>query len=234
MAGVLRFLLAVACLPLCAVFPVVLWIVVFSNQGVFAGTGIPNGGFWMLGGAAVFVAISICLPAPIRVYVLGHELTHALWALCFGARVSKLKVGLEGGEVSVSKSNVWITLAPYFFPFYTIVLLLVALVVRGFVKPFPCPDAWLFGIGFTWCFHALFTLRALAQTQPDVEEYGRLFSWSFIWIANGVGILLGIIAVTPLTFRQAGRLMGTTTISFYMAIARGAVHLVDIVRQALA
>lgn len=234
MASVLRFLLAVACLPLCAALPRVLWLIVFSATGVFADTGIPAGGYWMLGGFLSFFAVSLCLPAPVRVYVLGHELTHAVWALLFGARVSGLKVGLRGGEVTVSKSNVWITLAPYFFPFYTFVVLLISVLVRMLVKPFPCPNAWLFAIGFTWCFHAIFTVRALSQEQPDVDEYGRIFSWAFIWIANMAGLFLGLIAVTPLTFRQAGRLAWVTASSFYAAIGHWMTILVDIIRQALA
>lgn len=234
MAGVLRFVLALLCLPLCVVLPRVLWLVVFSGHGVFADTGIPSGGFWMIGGFLSFFLAAICLPAPIRVYVLGHELTHAIWALCFGAKVSGLKVGLRGGEVSVSKSNVWITLAPYFFPFYTAVLILIAGIVRFFVSPFPCPNVWLFAIGSTWSFHAIFTVRALMQEQPDIEEYGRLFSWSFIWIANCVGLLLCLVAVSPLTFRTLGLLLKKTVVGHYMAVWHAAAYLVGVVRQAVA
>ena len=34
------------------------------------------------------------LPRPIRTYVLGHELTHALWGLLMGARIGKIKVSM--------------------------------------------------------------------------------------------------------------------------------------------
>ena len=37
------------------------------------------------------------LPPLTRTYVLGHELTHALWTVLFGGRASGLKVG-DAGE----------------------------------------------------------------------------------------------------------------------------------------
>ncbi|MGN0853278.1 MAG: hypothetical protein ACI4Q3_07870 [Kiritimatiellia bacterium] len=234
MAGVSRFLLALACLPLCVALPRVLYLVVFSGQGVFAGTGVPEGGFWLAGGFLAFFPLAACLPFVARAYVLGHELTHAVWALGFGAKVSGLKVGAGGGELAVSKSNVWITLAPYFFPFYTFALILAAGVVRLFVAPLPCPNAWLFAIGLTWAFHAAFTVRALSREQPDVAEYGRLFSWSFIWIANCAGLLLGLVVLSPLTLRSLGDLLWRTAVVCYASVGRIAIWLVEALRGAAA
>ena len=54
----------------------------------------------VMGGLATFLVVWIVLPAPVRLYVLGHELTHAVWGLAFGARVSNLKVGVSGGVAS--------------------------------------------------------------------------------------------------------------------------------------
>jgi hypothetical protein len=34
------------------------------------------------------------------------------------------------------------------------------------------------------------------QTQPDVQEYGRVFSWTFILVCNIVGILMWILCTT--------------------------------------
>src|SRR5436190_23144549 len=71
-------------------------------------------------GYACVLLVYAFLPKPMRTYVLGHELTHALWALMMGARVSGLKVRKTGGQVKTSKTNWLITLAPYFFPFYAV------------------------------------------------------------------------------------------------------------------
>ena len=156
----------------------------------------------LFSGLMVFLVFWKVLPDQTRIYVLGHELTHALWGLAFGAKVSNLKVRSTGGSVMLTKSNVWITLAPYFFPFWTVLVVLIALAVRGIIylinpeMPFPVPWLWMFAVGFTWCFHACFTIRSLMQTQSDVQEYGRIFSWTLILACNIAGILLWIVCTT--------------------------------------
>jgi hypothetical protein len=133
------------------------------------------------------------LPQPVKVYILGHELTHALWAVLFGGKAKNLKVKESGGSVNVTKSNVIITLAPYFFPFYTMLLIALLLVVRLFVTPLPYPLVWLFFVGFTWSFHFTFTIQSLWTHQPDIHEYGRLFSYSLIYLLNVLGIALWMV-----------------------------------------
>ena len=101
-------------------------------------------------------------------YVLGHELTHALSGMLFGAKASRLKVTDKGGSVNLTKTNFIITLAPYFFPFYTFVVGIAALIVLIFVRPLPLIPLWVALVGFTWAFHLLFTLDSLSQRQPDI------------------------------------------------------------------
>jgi len=217
MARFLRFLLALASLPFCVALGRSLWLAVFASEELRI-EGMPYGALAFCGGfVACFVFALVC-PSPVRTYVLGHELTHAIWGLAFGARVSNIKVAASGGSVVLSKSNVLITLAPYFFPFYTALVALIALVTRIFADPLPWPLAWLFAIGFTWCFHVYFTLHALFQRQPDVMEYGRLFSWSFIWTANAIGIMIVLCAATPLTFRNGASIIATTSSSSYQFV----------------
>ena len=223
------FLLALALLPC-------VWAVSRAFVDVFllipaAGAGSPVSAELMavLGGLVAFLAAWVALPAPVRLYVLGHELTHALWGLAFGARVSNLKVGMAGGSVALSKSNVWITLAPYFFPFWTILVVAAALVTRCFVSPLPWPCAWLFAIGFTWCFHVCFTIRSLMQPQPDVQEYGHLFSYVLIWLFNVAGVIVWIACTTEVTWRSVGECLWARTSGAYLAIASLCARLV--VRQ---
>jgi hypothetical protein len=156
----------------------------------------------LFSGLAAFPVLWKFLPDQTRLYVLGHELTHAVWGLAFGAKVSGIKVRSSGGSVMLSKSNVWISLAPYFFPFWTAVVALFALAVKGVMylaypgEPFPLPWLWMFAVGFTWSFHACFTIRSLMQTQPDVEEYGKVFSWTFILVCNIAGVIVWIVCAT--------------------------------------
>ena len=175
----------------------------------------------LFSGMVAFLAFCRVLPDQTRVYVLGHELTHAVWGLAFGARVSNLKVRSSGGSVMLTKSNVWITLAPYFFPFWTVIVVLLALAVRGIIHfadpgtPFPVPWLWMFMVGFTWCFHACFTIRSLMQTQPDVQEYGRVFSWTLILVCNIVGILLWIVCTTDVSIASVFDCMFARAVAAY-------------------
>lgn len=150
----------------------------------------------LFGGIAFFLLCWFVLPHPVKTYVFGHELTHALWGLLFFARPSKLRVGEKGGSVNLTKTNFLITLAPYFFPFYTFVVILAALVTGIFVKPLPVIPVWMFFIGATWAFHILFTFESLGQHQPDITLYGRVFSWTFIFFANVILVLVWLAAVT--------------------------------------
>src|SRR5437667_822881 len=74
------------------------------------------------GGAACWLVIFFLLPKPIRLYVFGHELTHALSTWAFGGRVKKFKATPNGGHVVVTKVNFVIALAPYFFPLYVVLI----------------------------------------------------------------------------------------------------------------
>ena len=214
MAGWVRLLLGLALLPAC-------WAFARAAVDAFvvaAGKGVGIEALSFLGGMLAFVVCWLVAPHPVRTYVLGHELTHALWGLFFGARPSDLKVGAAGGSVRLSKTNVFITLSPYFFPFYAVVVLLVAVGVSLFVKPLPCLPLWLALIGFTWSFHLLFTLETLMQRQPDVHLYGRLFSWTFIFLANTAIVLVWLAATTVLTFAELGGFLVDRILAAYVGV----------------
>lgn len=197
MANFLRLLAGVALFPAC-------WGVSLAFVRCIARAGgLGVEACSLLAGVVAFALCWAFLPHPVRTYVFGHEMTHAVWGLMFGARPSALKVGEKGGSVNLTKSNFLITLAPYFFPFYTFVVILAALAVSLFVRPLPWLPAWLFFVGFTWAFHVLFTLQTLTERQPDVTLYGRVFSWTFIYIANILVVVAALAASTDVGFAGA-------------------------------
>ena len=221
MANFLRMILGVVLLPMC-------WGVVRAFcDSVMAAAGESGGitaeSIALVGGMAAFVLCWMAVSHPVKTYVLGHELTHALWGLLFGAMPSKLRVSAAGGSVNLTKSNMLITLAPYFFPFYTFLVIVVALITSAFIRPLPCLPLWMFAVGFTWAFHALFTLETLAQRQPDVKLYGRIFSWVFIFLANVALILLFLASTTSLTFAQLGGFLVSRIIDAYVGVGMAAV-----------
>src|SRR4051812_42514382 len=63
-------------------------------------------------------------PRPLRAYVFGHELTHAIWVWLFGGRVSQFEVSRSGGYIMTDTNNVWVALAPYFYPIYSLLIIL--------------------------------------------------------------------------------------------------------------
>ena len=60
---------------------------VLTAQGI---TFTAGAGVWFLAGAAVYLVVHLALWKPLRVYIFGHELVHALSALLCGGSVSGL------------------------------------------------------------------------------------------------------------------------------------------------
>ena len=214
-------LLGVALLPMC-------WGVVrcfLDSVVVAAGEsgGITAESIALLGGMLAFALCWMSVPHPVKTYVLGHELTHAIWGLLFGAVPSRLRVSESGGSVNLTKSNMLITLAPYFFPFYTFVVVIAAIVTYAFIRPLPWLPLWMFMVGFTWAFHVLFTIETLSQRQPDVKLYGRVFSWVFIFLANVALVLVFLAAVTSLSFAQLGGFLVHRVLDAYVGVGLAAV-----------
>ncbi len=151
--------------------------------------------WYSLLGAGAFCSLivsRIATPVLVYVYVLGHELTHAIAAkLCLG-KVQTFKIDLNGGYVETDTDNLFIALSPYFVPLWMCCWLLV-LWVANLVYPFPEWEAWFYaGFGFWWSFHLYWTAWVIPREQPDMLENGVLFSLLLIMIMN-IGILLAVL-----------------------------------------
>ncbi len=187
---------------------------------VTAGTLLAPGRLWFLGGAVAMTAL-YCWKgrACMVVYIFAHEMTHALVGLFCLARVHRVSVQETGGFVELNKSNLLIVLAPYCVPFY--LLLAVGLrFVLAWLWPGMLPDEPWFGLfGALTLFHVLYTLSALlSMAQPDIREYGRLFSYWFILCVN---LFFASVALTFAgrvgAFAQGKRIL-SATISSYTAV----------------
>lgn len=166
-------------------------------------------------GFVLWVVVFFILPHPMRTYVLGHELTHALWSLMMGGRVGKLKVGKTGGHVELSRTNFVVTLAPYFFPFYTF-LVIAAYYIAGLVAGVEPYRAWWMGaVGFTWAFHITFTVHMLTERQPDIHEHGRIFSYTIIYTMNVLVIGVWMVLVGSPDLATFGELIALETAHAY-------------------
>lgn len=158
----------------------------------------------LVAGYALSTVLFFVFPPWVRMYVLGHELTHAIWGFFTGSKVGRIKVGSDGGYVNLSNPGIFTTLAPYFVPFYVLVVLLARLISGFFIDMAPYKLPWLFVIGMAYGFHVVYTVRSLLERQPDIREFGRVISYSLILFANLIIFGLGIVAVSPVTAREYG------------------------------
>lgn len=140
---------------------------------------------WFAVGFGAYLAVQIFLWKPLFLYVMGHELTHALAAVLQGGRADDLHVSTKGGKVLVNRSNFMVNLAPYFFPIYTVGACLVWMVAADRFLPFISAL-----VGFTLAFHFALTLFSLKQHQSDIAEVGWFFALPLILALNVLICLL--------------------------------------------
>ena len=148
---------------------------------------------------------------PRYLYVLGHELTHALFVLLCGGKIHDFRVTADGGHVVTDKNNLLISLSPYFVPFWS----LAAVTLYGLggaafdfaaVQHLRLGD-WRLSLGmdaalacllgYTWGLHLTFTLWMVTRDQPDLQQNGTFFSLVFIYFVNLVLILGLFVLASP-------------------------------------
>ena len=144
--------------------------------------------------AALFLLSGIRL---LRLYVLGHELTHWLAAKLCRRRTGQLRAGSHSGSIEVENPNALIVLAPYFVPVYTLALVGLYGLIGIWIEPLPDWGVALFcgGLGATYAFHLALTGLALQRGQQDLHLCGPVFSVGVILLGNAV-LILGAMVVT--------------------------------------
>jgi len=154
--------------------------------------------FWvaLIGGAACWLTVFLLLPKPMLVYVFGHELTHAVWTWLCGGRVKRFKARASGGHVVLTKSNFLIALAPYFFPLYAVLVILI-FVIGHLIWNWQRFLPWFhFFTGAAYAFHVTLTWHILQTRQSDITDQGYVFSGVVIWLGNILVLLIGIPLLT--------------------------------------
>ncbi|MCH2206738.1 MAG: hypothetical protein MK132_12815 [Lentisphaerales bacterium] len=132
-----------------------------------------------------------------RFYIFGHELAHWIFAKLFMKETKNFKVGKDGGAVQVKDPNVWVVLAPYFYPTFTIMWLPFWFLFSHFQKEIQYSFQIFFVmLGMSWAYHLVLTLYALKFEQSDIEKYGRPLSFSIIFLFNMLFIYFFLICVT--------------------------------------
>jgi hypothetical protein len=174
---VLKIALGIASIPFCAGFT---WQL---GTSVFSIAYKPLLAYYFIGGGLAYLTIHFVFKQPILTYVVAHELTHALFALLFGGSVKAFHATERGGQVTITKSNFLITLAPYFFPLYTFLALILHRVVSAAGHPGPAA-VLIFLSGASFAFHLVLTIIFLGADQKDIREEGAVFSFPLIYLFN--------------------------------------------------
>ena len=177
-------------LPVCLATSQALW-------RVLAGASTADR-FWLpfLAGTACWVVLFLLLPKPMWIYVVGHESTHAMWTWLFGGKVKRFKAASSGGHVVTTKNNFLITLAPYFFPFYAALVVLVYVLgnlIWRWRAYLPCFHLLL---GAAYAFHVTLTCEILRTRQTDITSQGYLFSAVVIFLGNALVLLAAVPLLT--------------------------------------
>jgi hypothetical protein len=200
-----KFVVAIFLLPVCAILTQT-FFTVFARATVthrlWAGQE-----FWFFSlGAILWLIAFFGLPRPMVVYVFGHELTHALWVLLMGGRVSRFRVGREGGHIVTDRNNFWIALAPYFFPLYSLIVIGSYGVLGLFFNVQPYGRLLYALIGVTWAFHFTFTCWMIPKKQTDLTDHGTFFSLVVIYLMNlALLSVMLVLASSQITFTDLGR-----------------------------
>lgn len=199
----LRWSVALLLLPLC-------WITTWTFLSRFSQATVDqnfwkSAEFWYFAtGALVMVGwfwSGLLQTFFLYLYVLGHELTHAVFVLLYRGKVSEFHVSADGGYITTNKTNMVIALSPYFVPFWSVVCAVGYAVLRYFGGISPDWDrAFYVVMGVTWTFHMIWTLWMLPRDQPDLRENGTFLSLVVIYFANLLVLagLLCLAAKSPL------------------------------------
>ena len=110
-----------------------------------------------------------------------HEVTHCIFAIAMGNRVTGMRVtAVEGGHMQYIGTPSWlIDVAPYFFPTMT----MMALVILPWI-PTVTPAEALFIVGITVAYHLTSTWVETHTGQSDLQKAGFIFSILFLPGAN--------------------------------------------------
>jgi len=152
---------------------------------------------YFLIGAIGYMIIHFCFFKPIRLYIFGHELTHAAAGILSGAKIKSFIVKKDGGSVGLTKVNMFVALSPYFIPIYSLILIICYKLLTSYFNT-GYPKLFVILLGMTVSFHLVLTLFAASQKQSDFQENGTLVSLLIIFVSNCVILSIILIIFFPL------------------------------------
>ena len=172
----------------------VIYAVVINFPVLFSSyTRLTDSMLYSLIGFVLFLIIYYLIGAPVRSYIVAHELSHVIFAFLTGVKVKNLSIKKYKSFVKTSGSNVFISLGPYILPFYSIIIILIYKIILFFTQELKITTVIFYLLaGAGYSFHILTTIHYLRYDQPDMKRYGYFFSITFV--------VLWIVVISALLF----------------------------------
>ena len=167
------------------------------------------------------------LPRPTKLYIISHELSHAFFGILFGSKIKSIRIFKNSGFVKLNKTNFIITLAPYFFPFLSIILIIVYYLLSLFFPVTNYYNIFMILVSLTYSFHIFFTIHIMRTNQSDISQNGNLFSYVIIYNLNLVILIFGLVCVLPINFESALFYLRDEIIEIYTNIITFFIDLID-------
>jgi hypothetical protein len=182
-----RFLLGLLLLPFC-------WVTSWTLLSRFSHATLAQGfwlapSFWYFAVGVLFMLgwfwSGLAKSFFLYLYVLGHELTHAVFVILCRGRVTSMHVSTAGGYITTNKTNLIIALSPYFVPFWSVVITALFAIARyGFDVGGGWNLVYYALLGISWTFHFVWTVWMIPRDQPDLRQNGTFLSLCVIYLAN--------------------------------------------------
>lgn len=149
--------------------------------------------------------------------IFEHEITHMLFALLTFHKPVSLEVHRnKGGSFGYQGEGNWlISLAPYFFPTFPLLIMLGTL-LYSFTNQ-PVPDVFLIILGFATGYHICTIIASLHPQQTDFKQAGFLFTLLFLPAANLIcyGIIFSFTVFGWRGISLFQKLLTNESISFF-------------------
>ena len=140
----------------------------------------------LVGGVGIYFMASRVMDKSLKTsqQVLAHELTHAFFALLTFHKVKgvNIKEDDSGGMMKFEGKGNWLIIAaPYFFPFFCMVYIVVASIFLIF---FPMGIFYHLFLGYFIGYYVDAVFSQIHDKQTDLAELGPLFCLMFLPSAN--------------------------------------------------
>jgi hypothetical protein len=120
-------------------------------------------------------------------HVFEHEVTHLVTGLVFFIQPRQLVASESGGRMEMYGNNFIVSLAPYFVPLFSLVLMALMPLLDSTVSVYACGV-----LGFATGYHVITNLQEFSLQQPDIRSHGLVFSTLICLLGNVIA--LGVVA----------------------------------------